>query len=117
VRLILTTSSTFPRVKTLSPSTADQSTGGLSNFAFHINGKNIPCSAVPASCSTTVKFLQGANSYTASCTGAAAGTDMDCTVNISSAIVGLTQLQIISGGNTLTIPAAPAVLGGINVIP
>jgi prepilin-type N-terminal cleavage/methylation domain-containing protein len=114
VRLILTTSSTFPRINTMTPDDASLGVGGLTAFAFTINGRNLPCSAIAASCSTAVKMKQGASVYTASCTGAAAGTDLNCTINISAAVVGAMQLEITVSGNTLTIPSS-LTLGGINV--
>jgi prepilin-type N-terminal cleavage/methylation domain-containing protein len=116
VRLMLTTSSSFPRVNSLSPSTADQSSDNLASFAFHINGNNLPCSSNAASCSTSVKLLQGSTFFTASCTGSSAGTGLDCTVNISGASVGIARLVVSAGGNTLTLPGSP-LLGGINVVP
>lgn len=116
VRLMLTTSSSFPRVNSLTPSTADQSSDNLSSFAFHVSGVNLPCTSNPASCSTSVKLLQTSTYFTASCTGSATGTGLDCTVNISGASAGMTQLVISVGGNTLTLPGSP-LLGGINVVP
>jgi prepilin-type N-terminal cleavage/methylation domain-containing protein len=116
VRLMLTTSSSFPRITSLTPSEASQSTSTMSAFAFTIKGTNLPCSSSAASCSTTVRLLQGASTFTASCTGAAAGLQLNCTVNISAAAQGMTQLQIVAGGNTLTLPGSP-LLGGINVAP
>lgn len=116
VRLILTTSSTYPRINNLIPYDASQSTSTMNAFAFQINGNNLPCNANPASCSTVVKFLQGANTYTASCTGAASGLQLNCTVNLSTAVQGSTQLVVIASGFTLTLPAAP-MLGGIIVTP
>jgi len=58
--------------------------------------------------------LQGSSTYTASCTGSSAGTLLTCTVNISAASQGNTQLQIITGGNTLTLPSGGP-LGGLIV--
>jgi hypothetical protein len=115
VRLMLTTSSTFPRVHTISPDEASLA-AGLTSFAFTITGNNLPCSATPASCSTTVRLLQGASTFTASCTGSSAGTQLNCTVNLSTAAAGMTQLQIVNGSNTLTLPGSP-MLGGVNVTP
>ncbi len=116
VRLMLTTNSSYPRVTTLAPDDASQSGGTIGAFVFQINGANLPCNAVANSCSTTVKFLQGSNTYTSSCTGNAAGLILHCTVNLTGASIGLTQMTIISGGNTLTMPASP-LIGGINVTP
>lgn len=116
VRLLLTTSSTMPRVFGLTPSEASQASGSLNAFAFQVTGNNLPCDGNPASCSTIVRLLQGANTFTASCSGSAAGTLLDCTVDLSAAGQGQTQLSITANGQTLTLPGAP-LLGGINVTP
>jgi type II secretory pathway pseudopilin PulG len=116
VRLMLTTSSSFPRVSSLSPYDGSIASGTLANFAFTITGANLPCSATASSCSTHVSFLQGSNTYTASCTGSNAGLQLNCTVNLSSASSGNTQLVVTVGSNTLTLPPSP-LLGGIIVTP
>jgi len=115
VRLMLTTNSSFPRVSTLTPSEASQGSG-LSSFSFQITGVNLPCTSSPGSCNTSVSFLQGSSTYTASCTGTSGGTQLTCTVNLSAAGLGGSQLIVATGGNTLTLPAAP-LLGGVNVVP
>lgn len=116
VRLMLTNNINFPRINSLSPYDASLASGTLSSFAFALTGANLPCSSSPASCSTHVSFTQGSNSYPASCTGAASGTQLNCTVNLSSATAGNTQLVVNVGANTLTLPGAP-LLGGIIVTP
>ncbi len=114
VRLILTTSSSYPRVTSMTPGQESLS-GAINAFTFQITGANLPCSSTPASCSTTVRFLQGSNTYTASCTGTSAGTSLNCTVNLTGIGLGNTQLVIVSGSNTLTLPAAP-LIGGVVII-
>lgn len=116
VRLMLTTNASFPRVSSLTPDDASISGGTIAAFAFQIKGVNLPCNANPASCSTIVKFLQGASTYTASCTGAASGIQLSCTVNLTGAAQGGTQLVVTANGSTLTLPASP-LLGGISVTP
>lgn len=115
VRLILTTSSTFPRVSTMTPS-QESLASPLSAFAFNITGTNLPCSSTPASCSTTVRFIQSATTYTASCQGTSAGTNLNCTVNLTGIAAGNTQLVVVVGANTLTLPAAP-LIGGLVMTP
>jgi len=115
VRLMFTTNVNYPRVFTLTPSEADQSSSPMNAFAFQITGANLPCGATPATCGTTVKFTQGSSTFTASCTGNG-GTNLNCTVDLSAAAVGGSQLVILANGNTLTLPASP-LLGGIHVIP
>jgi prepilin-type N-terminal cleavage/methylation domain-containing protein len=116
VRLMLTTNSSFPRVSSLSPYDGSIASGTLASFAFTLNGVNLPCSATASSCSTHVSFLQGSNTFTASCTGSNAGLQLNCTVNLASATAGNTQLVVTVGSNTLTLPASP-LLGGIIVTP
>ncbi|CAN5445082.1 hypothetical protein BH10PAT3_BH10PAT3_2750 [soil metagenome] len=116
VRLMLTTSSSFPRVYTLTPDDVSLTTSAFSAFAFQITGANLPCSNNAASCNTSVKFVQGSNTYTASCTGAAAGVTLTCTINLTGISTGATQAVIKVGSNTLTVPAG-GFLGGFNVSP
>jgi prepilin-type N-terminal cleavage/methylation domain-containing protein len=116
VRLMLTTNSSYPRVASLTPYDGSLSGGTLSNTSFTLTGENLPCSSSASSCSTQVSFTQGSNNYKASCTGTAAGLTLNCTVNLSSASVGNTQLVVTVGSNTLTLPASP-LLGGFIVTP
>lgn len=116
VRLMLTTNSGFPRVSSLLPYDGSLASGTLSNFAFTLTGVNLPCSASASSCSTHVSFLQGGNTFVASCTGSNSGVQLNCTVNLASAAPGNTQLVVTVGSNTLTLPGSP-LLGGIIVTP
>lgn len=114
VRLVLTTSSSFPRVYSLNPYEVSKSDSSISSFAFQLTGQNLPCSSNPSSCATTVRFRQNASVFTASCSGTT-GTSLSCTVNLSSSLTGSTQLEVVSSGNTFTAPVG--MLGGINVTP
>ncbi len=116
VRLLLTTSSTFPRIYSMSPSSLSLSTGTPSNFSFTITGTNLPCSSNSASCSTKVNFIQGASTYAASCKGSSAGISLNCNVNVTGAQTGNLNLQIIANGYTFNLPSAP-LLGGLSVTP
>ncbi len=113
VRLILTTNPSFPRIFTLSPSSASISSNNMSKFAFSITGYNLPCTSSGNNC-TTVNFIQGSNTYAASCKGSSAATTLNCTVNISTATTGNLVLQIIANGYTFNLPASP-LLGGLIV--
>ncbi len=116
VRLMLSTNSSFPRISSLAPNDVSISGGTLANFAFIINGNNLPCSASSSSCSTGVSFKQGSNTFTASCTGSSNGLQLNCSVNLSGAVVGTAQLVITVGSNTLTLPISP-LQGGLDVAP
>lgn len=105
VRLIFSTSSTFPRVSDLTPGSESLTASDIASFAFKISGTNL---------GTTVKLLQGSNTFTATCSGTS--TLVNCTVNLSAATTGNTQLVMTSSGNTLTLPVAPPI-GGIIVAP
>ncbi len=115
VRLMLTTNASFPRIFTLSPSSASISSNNMSKFAFSITGYNLPCTSSGNNC-TTVNFIQGSNTYTAACKGSSAGTNLNCTVNISTATTGNLNLQIIANGYTFNLPGSP-LLGGLLVTP
>jgi prepilin-type N-terminal cleavage/methylation domain-containing protein len=112
VRLMLTTSSTFPRINSITPYSVSLSTSNLSDFSFTLNGQNLPCSASSTNCSTTVSFKQGSTSFPASCTGSGAGLVLNCTVNLSNVTTGNTQLVVSSNGSTLTLPPSP-LIGGL----
>lgn len=116
VRLMLTNDSSFPRVSSIAPYDGSIGSGTLSNLAFTINGNNLPCTSSAASCDTQVRFLQGGTTYTASCTGSSGGLQLTCSINLSSAIAGGTQLVIEVNGHTLTLPASP-LIGGFVVSP
>ncbi len=116
VRLILTNSSNFPRVFTISPDDLSVAAGGLSSFGFNITGVNLPCSANPASCNTSVKINQAGDIRTASCTGASSGLTINCTVNLSGIAVGMATLSVTANSQTLNLPGSP-LLGGLNVSP
>lgn len=115
VRLVFSTNSNFPRVSTLEPSTIELASTPLASYAFQVTGTNLPCSATPASCGTTVRLLQGANTYTASCSGTT-GMTLDCTVDLTGITTGFLQAVVVANGFTLTTPVAPP-LGGISVSP
>jgi hypothetical protein len=116
VRLILTSSSSFPRVSTITPDDLKLSNGSLSNVGFVITGTNLPCSSTAASCTTKVSFTQNAATYQATCTGSASGVQLNCTANFSGVVQGNLQMTIKVGSNTLTLPDTP-LLGGILVSP
>lgn len=117
VRLMFTTDSSYPRIATLTPDNTSIGAGGLSAFNFQITGTNLPCNSNPASCGTTVRFTQDANTYTASCTGnSSPATTLSCTVNITGISAGKAQLQLANSGKSIAIPAG-ALLGGLNVVP
>lgn len=116
VRLMLTTSNTFPRVLTITPDSASIGTSTMGSIGFALTGANLPCSNNAASCSTTVTVLQGVSSFPANCTGAASGLQLNCTVDLSTAVEGATQLSVTANAQTLTIPASLS-LGGITIAP
>lgn len=116
VRLILTTSSSFPRITALTPSNLSLAGGTVSSFPFTVDGVNLPCNSNPASCGTTVTFSENGNDHVASCTGSAAGTQLSCTVDMTGAAAGTAQMTVTAGGNTLALPGSP-MIGGLVVTP
>lgn len=111
VRLMMTSSSSFPRVTSLSPYNASLSGGTIDSTTFALKGANL-CSSTCSS--PQISLLQGATTYTATCSGSS--TLLNCAVNLTGASVGNTQLVVKNGTNTLTLPDAP-LLGGILVTP
>ncbi len=116
VRLMMTTSSSFPRIYSIVPDDVSLSTSTLNAFTFQVRGANLPCSSSAPSCATTVRFLQNSNTYTASCTGNSSGAQLNCTVNLTGITSDQVRMTVISGGNTLTTPAG-TFLGGLIVAP
>lgn len=116
VRVILTSSSSFPRVSTVTPDDVSLTSGSLSNFTFTITGANLPCSSTASSCTTKVTLVQGATNYTASCTGSNTGIQLNCQANIGGVSVGTLRIKVEVGANSVTLPDAP-LLGGIFVTP
>lgn len=115
VRLILTTSSSFPRVQSLSPAAISKATD-LTAVNVQITGANLPCSSDPASCGSSVTFSQGTTNYAASCTGDGSGTSLSCTVDLSAASAGSTDVTIATGGGSLHL-SGNGMMGSINVTP
>jgi hypothetical protein len=106
VRLMLSTSSSYPRVHSINPSDASQSSN-LSNFAFDLTGANLTSGS-------DVSLWQGSTKFDANCSGST-GTQLSCTADIASASIGVLQLRVTSNGQTLSLPTTP--LGGVNVTP
>lgn len=115
VRLILSTSLSHPRIFTMSPDTVSLSGGGLNAFVFQITGANLPCSASAPSCSTSISYIQGANTYTAACTGTT-GTNLACSADLTGISAGTAPLRVGANGFTVTMPDSP-LKGGLNVTP
>lgn len=116
VRIMLTTSATFPRILSMSPYEISQGSTDMSAVNFTINGVNLPCSASGSGCGTGVVFKQGGDTKDASCTGSAAGTQLSCVVDLRDMTTGTLSMQVTANGQTLTIPASPH-LGAANVKP
>lgn len=108
VRLILTPSSTFPRVFSMTPAQIDLSdlAGTVSSVSVTINGYNLS--------TASAVFTQGANTHTGTdCSKST--TQLKCSYNFSTATTGELQLSVTNNSGTLTLPTNP--LGGLNVIP
>ncbi|MFZ1248976.1 MAG: carboxypeptidase-like regulatory domain-containing protein [Candidatus Saccharimonadales bacterium] len=112
VRLMLTASSSFPRLFMMSPYQLSLATSSLTNFLVTFTGKNLS--------GASVKFTQGSNSYTGtactSSTSTAPAYDLlKCSFNLTGVTAGQLQLSVTNGSGTLTLPTTP--LGGFNVVP
>lgn len=115
-RLYFSTASNFPRIDNLTNTTASIAAG---THTFTISGTNLPCHASnPASCATTVVVKNAAGNLPASCIYSDAITlDLSCTITVSGATAGQSNLTITANGHTLDIPNGVGLLGGINVVP
>jgi prepilin-type N-terminal cleavage/methylation domain-containing protein len=116
VRLYFSTTSGFPRISSLQNTTASIAAG---THTFTISGSNLPChTTIPSSCGTTVTVKNAAGDLPTSCIYADAITlDISCTVDISGAIAGQSNVTISANGYTLAIPNGSGLLGGLNVVP
>ncbi|MBP9812956.1 carboxypeptidase regulatory-like domain-containing protein [Candidatus Saccharibacteria bacterium] len=118
-RLILTTSSSLPTIKSISPSQIDQA--NLANLHINIEGTNLTCYSQGNGCPTTVRLKeQGGATYTATnCydDDNTTGIKMECDVNLAGASNGMKYLEISNGGGTLSIPFWANAKGGVNVVP
>lgn len=114
VRLILSASTNFPRVFTLTPSDVSKATGNISNFEFTITGQMLSCGN-GGGCSSNVKFVQGGSEYVAACTGGSGGEELNCTADLSGVNTGPVQLVVGTNNGTIALPTDP--LGGLNVQP
>lgn len=114
VRLIVSSSANFPRVFSLNPYEVSKSAGTINNFSFTITGQMLSCGN-GLGCSSNVKFVQGANTYTANCTGGSGGDVLNCTVDLTGISTGTAQLVVGTNNGTIALPTTP--LGGLNVTP
>ena len=117
IRLILTTNSSMPTIKTITPSQVDQANVG--NFHFMLEGTNLTCYAQGNGCPTTVRFReQGGPTVTATnCFDDenTSGVKMECDANLSSMTSGMKYIEISNGGGTLSIPFWADAKGGVGV--
>jgi prepilin-type N-terminal cleavage/methylation domain-containing protein len=117
IRLILTTSTTMPTIKTITPSQVDQA--NVSNFHFMLEGTNLTCYAQGSGCPTTVKLReQGGPTITATnCYDDenTSGIKMECDIDLSSMTAGMKYLELSNGGGILSIPFWADAKGGVGV--
>ena len=103
VKLILTTNSAFPRVRTIDPDSLAV-VDNLSNVKFVITGNNLT--------NGSLSLSQNSTTFTAkNCTGS--DTELTCAFNLTAVSTGTLQATISANGGTLTLPVQP--LGGISV--
>lgn len=105
VRLMLTTSSTFPRVFSINPDEISLSSGTPSSQQLVITGYNLS--------SASASLTKDGTTYNgSSCTKSL--TQLTCTFNLSGITTGTAQLKVTNSSGTLTLPVSPQ-LGGFNV--
>jgi prepilin-type N-terminal cleavage/methylation domain-containing protein len=108
VQLLLTTSSSFPRVYGMNPYDLSLATASnLASFPIVITGYNLS--------SASVKLTMGGTTYSGTgCAGTA--TKLTCNFDLTGIVVGTAQLSVTNGSGTLNLPYSPQ-LGGFNVTP
>ena len=105
VRLLLTPNSSFPRVSRISPDTINLS-DNLKNVKFVISGYNLT--------NASATLAQNGITYTDShCVGST--TQLTCSYDLSTAVVGELQLSVQNSSGTLLLPTVPK--GGVHVAP
>ncbi len=120
VRLIFSNSSSAVRIFAFTPQELSLGSTNLSSFSFRVEGINI-CSNAPCS-NASANIKQGANTFTTTCNGARANPPtvindkLDCTANMTGAVIGSTQLTISNGSDSYVSPSDLS-LGSINVVP
>jgi prepilin-type N-terminal cleavage/methylation domain-containing protein len=108
VQLMLTTSSTFPRVYSMSPDDLTLAgTSNLSSFPIVIKGYNLS--------SASAKLTMGANTYSGTGCSTSA-TQLTCNFNLTGITSGTAQLSVTNSSGTLNLPYSPQ-LGGFSVNP
>lgn len=115
-RVIVDQANNYPRISTLTPAEISLSSPNINAITFQLSGSNLPCGNNQASCATTISLKQGANTFTASCSGKADGLVINCTVDLSGASVGSTSLVITNNSYTFNLPT-DLIRAGINVGP
>lgn len=103
VKLMLTTSSSFPRVRTMDPDSIN-TTDNLSNVKVVFGGSNLS--------GATAQLSQGGTTYSPkNCSGTS--TQLTCSYTLTTATTGALQVTLQGSGGALTLPTDP--LGGIYV--
>ena len=115
VRLILSTNINLLRVFSVSPDDVSLTGGTISNFQFTVGGQKLSC-GTGSGCSSSVKFTQGTNNYTASCTGNGSGVQLNCSVNLTGISLGNAQLVVGTSSGSISLPFSPQ-MGGLSVTP
>ncbi len=106
VRLMLTTSSSFPRVYTMNPYQLSLAGGGLNSYQITFMGYNLS--------GASAQLTQGGNTYSSgSCSSS--DTQLQCIFDLSTIASGTAQVAVTNSSGTLTLPTTP--LGGFNVGP
>jgi len=116
VRLMLSTNANLPRIFSLSPYDVSLSGGTINNFQFTVSGQKLSCGTSGSGCSSSVRFVQGGNTYTATCTGASAGVQLNCSVNLTGIGTGNAQLVVGTSSGSVSLPFSPQ-MGGLSVTP
>jgi len=110
IKLITTTSSSFPRIVTVAPSSASSSASDADTSDIQISGANLS--------GATVSLRQGATTIAGTVTGTDTSTSITRIFNLSGVATGAYELVITTGsGTVIQTGLSPGTLGGLDVIP
>lgn len=110
VTLVVSTSSSAPRITTITPSSVVSSAGDASTTEITITGQNLS--------GANVKLRQGSVEITGTVSGTDSSTSIKRIVNLSGVSQGAYEVEVATAAGTIVqTGTTPSQLGGVNVIP
>ncbi|HAC56342.1 TPA: hypothetical protein DCF80_02475 [Candidatus Saccharibacteria bacterium] len=110
IKLVTTTSSSFPRIETVSPTSASSSASDADMTEIQIDGANLS--------GASVSLRQGGTTIAGTTVGSDTSTSIIRNFNLSGGATGAYELVVTTGsGTVIQTGVLPGTLGGLNVIP